>query len=205
MSFFGIERTDLGIGCTASDPATNMNQLNWYAAYTHPRHEKKVLDQLALREVESFFPSYRAVHKWRNGCKVEVHLPLFPGYVFVRIRLQEQLRVLQVPSLVNLISFGGIPVALPGEVIETLQATLSNIKAEPHPFLKAGDRVRIKSGCLAGIEGILLRKATGYRFVLNVDLIMQAVCVEVSAEDVEAIPSTSHASGTPARNIGRCS
>lgn len=182
-----------------------MNQFNWYAAYTYPRHEKKVLDQLVRREIESFLPSYRAVHKWRNGCKVEVQLPLFPGYVFVRIRLQEQLRVLQVPSLVNLISFGGLPVALPEDVVEALRATLATIKAEPHPLLKTGDRVRIKSGCLAGIEGILLRKATGCRFVLNVDLIMQAVSVEVSAEDVEPIPATSHASATFSRNIARCS
>lgn len=85
--------------------------------------------------------------------------------------------VLQVPNLVNLIGFGGSPVALPTEDIEALRVVLLTLKAEPHPFLKLGDRVRIKSGCLAGIEGILLRKATGFRFVLNVDLIMQAASV----------------------------
>jgi len=69
---------------------------------------------------------------------------------------------------------------------------LSTLKAEPHPFLNVGDRVRIKSGCLAGIEGILLRKTAGFRFVLNVDLIMQAASVEMSAEDVEPIAFVSH-------------
>ncbi len=171
-----------------------MNQFKWYAVYTYPRHEKKVLEQLVLREIESFLPCYRALHQWRNGCKVEVQLPLFPGYLFVRIRLHDQLRVLQVPKLVNLIGFGGSPVAVPTKDIEGLRAILSVLKAEPHPFLKAGDRVRIKSGCLAGIEGILLRKTTGFRFILNVDLIMQAASLEVGAEDIEPIAFVSHSS-----------
>jgi transcription termination/antitermination protein NusG len=169
-----------------------VNQPKWYAAYTYPRHEKKVLNQLVRREIESFLPYYRALHKWRNGCKAEVQVPLFPGYVFVRLRPHEHLRVLQVPNLVNLVGFGGPPVALPTEDIEALKAALSTMKAEPHPFLNVGDRVRIKSGCLAGTEGILLRKTSGCRFVLNVDLIQQAVCVEVSAEDVEPTALVSH-------------
>ncbi|MGA8221568.1 MAG: hypothetical protein WB780_07925, partial [Candidatus Acidiferrales bacterium] len=68
-----------------------------------------------------------------------------------------------------------------------LKTTLATISAEPHPFLKSGDRVRIRTGCLAGIEGILVRRASGYRLVLNVELIMQAVSIEVNAEDVEPI------------------
>jgi transcription antitermination factor NusG len=180
------------------------NQFQWYAAYTYPRHEKKVLDQLLRREIGSFLPSYRAFRKWRNGCKVEVQLPIFPGYVFVKIPLREQLRVLQVPSVVSLVSFGGVPAPLPAEVIETLKATLSTIHAEPHPFVTVGDRVRIISGCLAGVEGIFLRKASGCRFVLNVDLIMQAVSLEVNAEDVEPIPPSFHASSTLVQNAVGC-
>jgi transcription antitermination factor NusG len=168
------------------------NQLNWYAAYTYPRHEKKVHEQLALREIESFLPCYRARHKWRNGCTVDVQLPLFAGYVFVRTNLHEQLRVLQVPSLVNLISFGGVPAPVSTQEIETLKAVLSTSNAEPHPLVAVGDRVRIKSGCLAGIEGILLRKTTGFRLVLNVDLIRQAASIEVSADDVEPVTPLPH-------------
>ena len=168
------------------------NQVNWYAGYTYPRHEKKVHEQLVLRGIESFLPCYRARHKWRNGCTVDVQLPLFPGYVFVRTILREQLRVLQVPSLVNLISFGGVPAPVSTEEIETLKAVLSTSNAEPHPMVAVGDRVRIKSGCLAGIEGILLRKTTGFRLVLNVDLIRQAAAIEVSADDVEPVAPLPH-------------
>lgn len=181
------------------------NHFQWYAVYTYPRHEKKVLDQLLGREIGSFLPSYRALRKWRNGCKVEVQIPIFPGYVFVRIQPREQFRVLQVPSVVSLVSFGGVPAPLPAEVIETLKATLSTLHAEPHPFVRVGDRVRIVAGCLAGLEGILVRKGSGCRFVLNVDLIMQAVSLEVNAEDVEQIPPAFHASSTLVQNEVGCS
>ena len=164
-----------------------MSQFDWYAAYTYPRHEKKVLEQLILREIESFLPCYRALRKWRNGCTAELQVPLFPGYLFVRIQPQEQLRVLQVPNLVNLIGFGGCPVPLPTEDILALKAVTATKQAEPHPFLRIGDRVRIKSGCLAGIEGNLVRRVTGLRFVLTVDLIMRAVSVQINAEDVDPV------------------
>jgi transcription termination/antitermination protein NusG len=175
-----------------------MLQLRWYAAYTYSRHEKKVLDQLALRRIESFLPSYRAIHKWRNGCKVEVQSPLFPGYVFVKIRSVDQMQVLQIPSVVTLVGFRGHPVPLPTQDIEALRAALSTLQAEPYPFLRAGERVRVTSGCLAGIEGILVRKAGGFRFVLNVDLLTQAASVEVSAADVEKLSLNSNAKPTVA-------
>jgi transcriptional antiterminator NusG len=168
------------------------NQTNWYAAYTYPRHEKKVHEQLALREIESFLPCYRARHKWRNGCTVDLQLPLFAGYVFVRTSPGERLRALQVPGLVHLISFGGVPAPVSTEEIETLKTVLSASDAEPHPVVAVGDRVRIKSGCLAGIEGILLRKTTGFRLVLNVNLIRQAASIEVSADDVEPVALLPH-------------
>lgn len=175
----------------------------WYAAYTRPRCEKKVLDQLLLREIESFLPCYHVTHKWRNGCKVDLQLPLFPGYLFVRIKLHDQLRLLQVPNLAYLVGFGGDAVALAAEEIETLRTALSALKAEPHPFLKVGDRVRIKSGCLAGTEGILLRKASGFRFILSVDLIMRALSLEVRSEDVEPVALAAHSSA-PHTVLGLC-
>lgn len=175
----------------ALGPKGTMNQFGWYAAYTYPRHEKQVVHQLALRDIESFLPSYYDVHKWRNGCKVRLQLPLFPGYVFVRIRLDELSRVLQVPSLAYLVGFRDVPVALPSEEIEALRAALLTLNAEPHPFIRVGDRVRVRSGCLAGTEGVLVRKATGLRFVLNVDLIKQAASLEINPDNVEPIDSLS--------------
>jgi len=96
----------------------------WYAAYTCPRHEKRVWAALEGHEVESFLPTYKAVHRWRNGVKSELDLALFPGYVFVRIALRDRLRVLKVPGLVNLVGFGGAPAALPDSDVEALRSGL---------------------------------------------------------------------------------
>lgn len=160
----------------------------WYAAYTCPRHEKRVFSALQLREIEAFLPTYKAVHRWNNGVNAALTLTLFPGYVFVHINLRDTLRVLQVPSLVTLIGFGSGPTALLDADIEALKAGLSQLHCEPHPYLQTGQRVNIKSGPLSGMSGILVqRRSSGCRFVINVELIKQAFAVEVDACDIEAV------------------
>jgi transcription antitermination factor NusG len=158
----------------------------WYAAYTCSRHEKRVLSQLQSHEIEAFLPTYKVVHRWKNGVKADLDLALFPGYVFVHINLRDQLSVLRVPSLISLVGFGGAPTPLSSAEIEVLKCGLSRVPCEPHPFLQIGERVNIKSGPLSGMSGILLeRRSHGYRLVVNVDLIKQACAVEVDACDVD--------------------
>ncbi len=156
----------------------------WYAAYTCPRQEKRVWAALDRHAVESFLPTYRVVHRWRNGVNAELDVALFPGYVFVRIALRDRLRVLKVPGLVNLVGFGGAPAALPDSDVEALRSGLQ-LRSEPHPFLRTGQRVTVKSGPLLGMSGILLdRRQNGYRLVVSVELIQQACAIEVDACDV---------------------
>lgn len=158
---------------------------HWYAAYTCAQHEKRVAEQLAEREVEHLLPLYSAVHRWKDR-RVRVELPLFPGYVFVRLALHDRLRVLQVPSIVRLVGFGGLPTALPDDQIELLRSGLADrLHAGPHPFLAVGRRVRIVRGPLAGLEGVLRRKKNSLRFVLSVELIQRSIAVDVDAADVE--------------------
>jgi transcription antitermination factor NusG len=127
----------------------------WYAAYTCAQHEKRVVAELGMREVEHFLPLYRSVRRWKDR-RVQLELPLFPGYVFVRLALRDRLRVVQIPSVVRLVGFNGLPTALPDEEIEILRSGLcENLCAEPHPFLTTGRRVRIIGGAFAGLEGIL--------------------------------------------------
>lgn len=156
----------------------------WFAAYTSGRHEKRVAEHLRQREVESFLPLYETVHRWRNG-RHRVQLPLFPGYVFVHLALREKLRVLQVPGIVELVSFNGLPAALPDAEIETLRNALSaGLSAQPYPFLRVGSRVEICRGPLQGLRGILLRRQGQLRVVLSVEMIMRSIVVEVEASDV---------------------
>lgn len=160
----------------------------WYAAYTSANHEKRVAKQLEERAVEHFLPLYRSVRRWSDR-RVQIDLPLFPGYVFVRMALRDRLHVLQIPSVVRLVGFNGPPTALPDEEMDTLRSGLSQrLRAEPHPFLTVGRRVRITSGPLKGAQGILVRRKNTYRVVLSLDLIARSVAVEVEAEDIERIP-----------------
>jgi transcription antitermination factor NusG len=159
---------------------------NWFAVYTSSRHEKKVAAYFAAREIQFFLPLYGARHRWANRCAMNIELPLFPGYVFVRIASQERVRVLEVPGVLSMVGFGRIPAPLPEFEIEALRSGLGLGKIEPHPFLVIGERVRVKRGPMAGMEGILVRRKSSFRVVLALDVIMKCVAVEVDAEDVEA-------------------
>ena len=166
---------------------TGQAEQYWYAAYTCAQHEKRVAEQLAKREVEHFLPLYPHVRRWKDR-RVRLTLPLFPGYVFVRLALQDRLRVLQIPSVVRLIGFGGLPTALPDEEVEILRSGLvDQLHAEPHPFLIVGRHVRIVRGPLIGLEGILRCKKNSLRLVVSVELIQRAFAVDVGAEDVQPV------------------
>jgi transcription antitermination factor NusG len=159
----------------------------WFAAYTTTRHEKAVAEHFAARDIESFLPLYRTQRLWKNGCRMNLELPLFPSYIFVRVVAWERVRVLEVPGVLSLVSAAGKPVPLPESDIEALRSSLPFIKCEPHPYLVIGERVRIRGGSLEGMEGVLLRKKGLLRVVLSLDLIMKSVAVEVDADTVEPV------------------
>jgi len=159
----------------------------WYAAYTSANREKRVAEQLARRSVEHFLPLYETVRQWKDR-RVQMQIPLFSGYVFVRLALRDRLQVLQVPGVANLVGFSGKPTALPQEEIDALRTSLANgVRAEPHPYLTVGRRARVKAGPLAGMEGILVRKKNQDRFVLSLDLIQRSVAVEVDGLGLESL------------------
>jgi len=159
----------------------------WYALQTYPRHEKRVHEDLRVRGIEAFLPLYETVHRWRNGCKVRVELPLFPGYLFVRIDPRERFKVLGHPGSVSIVGSASGPWPLPDSEIVSLRQSLQSRKLEPYPYLAVGQKVRIKSGPLADLTGVLVRQSEGFRVVLSVELIRQAAAVEVEADEVEPI------------------
>lgn len=162
-------------------------QPHWFAAYTRANHERRVADQLGEREVEHFLPEYESVRKW-NDRKVRLQRPLFPGYVFVHLALRDRLRVLQIPGVARLVGFDGYPAAMPEEEVTRIREYLDRgQRAEPHPYLTVGRRVRVKSGPLAGAQGILLRRKGNFRVVISMELIQRAVAVDVDVTNVEAV------------------
>jgi transcription termination/antitermination protein NusG len=183
----------------AQEDGVHISEGQWVAVYTVARHEKVVARQFEERHIETFLPLYRSLHRWKDRSK-EVELALFPSYVFVRIRTNHKLQVLQVPGVVNIVSCNGELAALPEQEINALRNGLENqLYAEPCPYLKVGKRVRVIRGPMAGAEGILSRKKDRYRVVISVDVLMRAVAVEVDATDLELIPS-SRSQSTVVRN-----
>jgi transcription antitermination factor NusG len=157
----------------------------WYAAYTNANHEKRVAIQLGQRSVEHFLPLYDSVRRWKDR-RMKLQLPLFPGYVFVRLALRDRMQVLQVPSVVRLVGFNGAPAALAEEEVESLRcALIEGVRAEPHPFLRVGRRVRIIAGPLAGREGIVVRWKDDLRVVLSTELIQRSILIHMDAASVE--------------------
>ena len=165
---------------TVSDSA-----LQWFAAYTTPRHEKHVGEVLAERNIESFLPLYRTVRQWKKSSPVTLELPLFPCYLFVRINRAARGAVLSLPGVLSIVGSTKEPWPLPQLEVEALRLGAKLGKAEPHPYLRVGERVRIKSGLMAGVEGILVRKKNEFRFVLTLEAIMRSVAVEVDASELE--------------------
>lgn len=172
----------------SGDPALwSKEELRWYAAYTQPRHEKAVDRHLRAKELETYLPLHREIRRW-NGRRAEVELPLFTGYVFVRLRSSERLRALEHPSVISFVSFGGRPAPLQDAEIAALQNALAQRGAEPYPYLAAGKRVRITSGPLMGLEGIVIRK-TGKRsrMIVSVEFLRRSIAVDLEPDDLRAV------------------
>jgi len=171
----------------AAASTTDYLQLRWYAVQTCANHEKRVSQQLCQRTVEAYLPVYSSMRRWKDR-RIRLELPLFPGYVFVHLALHDRLRVLQTPSVVRLVGFGGQPAALPDQEMEALRQGLTHdLRLEPHPYLKVGNRVRVRTGPLQGLEGILVRKKNKTRFVISLDLIMRSVAAEIDVAELESV------------------
>jgi transcription antitermination factor NusG len=159
----------------------------WYAAYTCPRHEKYVAQQLVHRHIGSFLPLYSSVRRWKDRRK-RIDLPLFPGYVFVQMNERNRLDILRLPGVVQLVCFQGKPAAIaPAEIEALRRGTTGSVVVHPHPYLKEGRKVRIVGGPMTGTEGIFVRRKHQTRLVISISLIQRSVAMEVGEADVEPL------------------
>ena len=163
--------------------------LCWYALHTRHQHEKTVVFLLENEGFEVFLPLYTSAHRRKDRVK-QVSLPLFSCYVFLRGGLDRWLQVATTPGVHGVVGSRGRAAVIPQAEVESIrQAVQNSLQLEPHPFLKDGDWVRVKSGPLAGIEGILVRKRNLFRLVLSVEMLGRSACVEVDVCTVEKVPS----------------
>jgi transcriptional antiterminator RfaH len=175
--------------------------LKWFAVYTVPRHEKQVAQHLDVRGVENFLPLYQAFRRWKNGVTASLELPLFPNYLFVRIsRIQRPL--IQGTRGVLYIVGPHDPNPLPDFEIESLRAGLHFRRAEPHPLLTHGEKVRITGGPFAGLQGVLLRRSDGCRVILTLHQITRSVAVEVNSDEVDLVTRLTPCTFNPKVSVG---
>ncbi len=159
----------------------------WYAVFTVPQNEKSAARHLGLRDIESFLPTYESIRVWKNRQRVHLSLPLFPSYLFVHIARHERAAVLSSPGVLRVVGNSREPLPVPDATIEFLRSDLCINRVEPYRELVVGQKVRIRSGAMQGLQGILVRKNNNLRFVLTIELINQHAAVEIAAENLEPV------------------
>lgn len=153
----------------------------WYAVYTCPRHEKTVAERLENKSIEVFLPTSVMESRWKDRT-VRIESPLFPGYVFTRIRLGERGKVLTVPGVVRMLSYHGAPASIDDAELESVRLCVERgVRLEVRPFLEVGERVRVRSGLLEGVEGVIARCKDARSLIVPVSLIHQSVAIEMDA------------------------
>lgn len=162
---------------------------HWYAVHTRANFEQTVAGELATKGLENYLPAIEEIHHWKDRKKL-VQVPLFRGYVFVRIADSEteRLAVLRTSGAVRILGQGeGIEPVAAAE-IQSIRLLLSaRVRVQGHPFMREGDWVLVKRGALKGVEGILIRIKNQTRLVVSVSLLSQSVAAEVDASDVEVL------------------
>lgn len=164
-------------------------EARWYALHTRSRHEKRVAAHLLERGVTVFLPLLRELHHWSDRRKV-VEVPVFPGYIFARAVFCAEMRVLllRTDGVASLVGAQGRGTPIPDKEIEDVQTLVSHrIPLAPYPFLNVGERVRIRGGCLDGVEGILAARNADRSLVVSVELIRRSLAVRLDGYDVERV------------------
>ncbi len=177
--------SDQFAGCLEATMATEKTEAverqvhSWFALQVRTRWESSIAVLLGGKGYETFLPTYRTKRLW-NGRTREANAPLFPGYVFCRFDVQKRLPVLVTPGVIAVVGRGKTPLPVDDNEIDAVQKVVScGLPAEPWPFLELGQRVRIESESLMGLEGILISFKGNQRIILSVSLLRRSVALEI--------------------------
>jgi transcription antitermination factor NusG len=175
----------------------------WFALQVRSSHESCVADYLNGQGYEWFLPLYKSRKRWSDRIK-EVESPLFPGYLFCRFNQHDRLPILKTPGVIQIVGFNRVPAVVEESEISALQTLMvTGVPNHPCPFLELGDKVRIESGPLRGLQGVLMDFKGHHRLVLSVTLLQRSVAVEIDSAlvtPVTSAPQPSAEDKTHARN-----
>ena len=173
----------------SSEPDSDPCLINpWYAVQTRYRFENKILAQLQIKGVETFLPMLNQVHCWSDRQK-SISVPLFSGYVFVRLgaSTNSRMNVLRTEGVMGFVSVNGNASPIPSRQINDLSALLAQkVPCSLHAFLKVGQRVRIRGGCLDGLQGLLVQNEEK-TLVISIDCIQRSVAVTIEGYELELV------------------
>lgn len=175
------------------DPGGNIiasaaeSQREWYAVYTMSRHEKRVAAHCERIGIEHFLPLYTSRRSWKNRTTIDLQMPLFPNYIFVQLLPDDHGPLVRLPGVLSTVGNAEGPVAIQDGEMEVLRRIIDCKAIEPHPYMTAGDKVRVKAGPLEGVAGVVLRKANGLRFIVTLDLIGKSVALDIEGSALELI------------------
>lgn len=170
-------------------PFISGDETSWYALQTRARHEKVVAERLQQSGVATFLPTVREEHRWSDRKKM-VEVPLFGCYVFAKLLPENRQRmlVLSTSGVLQIVGVRGDGLSIPEEQIENIRTLVAQrVTWTTCPFLKIGQRVRIRSGALNGIEGILVSRAGDNTLVVSVDVIQRSLAIRIEGYQVEPV------------------
>jgi transcription antitermination factor NusG len=182
--------------CDLCADSSSSSPKSWFVVFTVPRHEKRVAEHCRIRGIENFLPLFHCQRQWKDGSKGLLQLPLFSRYIFVRIGCGGRMSVLELPGVISIVGNARNSWPIPDSYIRFLREGLSQRKIEPHPYLTTGVRVRICSGTMVGMEGVLVRNKNNFRVVVTIEMIMKSVRIEVAVDEIEPV-GRSHCMSDP--------
>lgn len=151
----------------------------WFALQVRTRWESSTAVLLSGKGYQTLLPTYKTKRRWSEKLR-EFDAPLFPGYVFCQFDAQKRLPILVTPGVISVVSCGKIPLPVDdGEITAIQQVVASGLRAEPWPYLELGQRIRIESEALQGLEGILINFKGNHRIVVSVSLLRRSVALEI--------------------------
>jgi transcription antitermination factor NusG len=174
----------------------------WYALHVRPRFEKLVQTNLQDKGYEVFLPTYISKRRWSDRVK-SLTLPLFPSYLFCRFDVNSRLPILITPGVNCVVGVGKSPLPIDDYEIEAIRSVLkSGIAAQPHPYAKAGDWVRVEAGPLEGLTGIIVREKGHSHLIISVTLLMRSVAVEIDRAWIKPIPDPRKTASSSSQHAG---
>ncbi len=164
----------------------DLHDPKWFVLFVRSNQEKRTAHRLADFQVEHFLPCYRSLRQWKDR-RVTLEMPLFPGYVFVRLPFIERAKILMLPNVVSLVGSKSAPSVVSEEEISWIKAGIAHGNAMPHSGPVVGQRVKIIAGPLSGMQGVLARLQNGTRVVICLDSISRSFLVEVDLGSIEPL------------------